>query len=202
MEINRAEAEYNLGRWAEAEARLARVVCEEYPLGRTGHRLQLAWIMAHTGRAEAALRTWSEAQLDALPPNYRAEYYFTSAATLIALGRFEDAERATNEGLSVARRASSTRNGLFLLARVHAARGQWSDAESLCRRAAERADLGQGGDGFLLWGDALQQLGRPEEAARVWHLAGERDPQSESAARARDRLKGAASLTGSATQNI
>ena len=104
---------------------------------------------------------------------------------------------ATTEGLSMAKRASSARNGLFLLARAQAAQGQWSEAESLCRRAAERADLGQGGDGLLLWGDVLHRLGRQDEAEQAWRFAVERDPESESAEQARQRLVGGhAVLTG------
>jgi tetratricopeptide (TPR) repeat protein len=187
-EINRAEAEYNLGKWAEAEARLTRTSCDQGPLARTGHRLQLAWILAHTGRGQAALAAWREAQIEALPGIFRAEYHFTNAAALLCVGNAEGAEQAAAQGLSLAKRASSTRNGLFLLARAHAAREHWPEAESLCRRAAERADLGQGGDGLLLWGDILQKLERPHEAVRAWGLAVERDPESESAERAKQRL--------------
>jgi tetratricopeptide (TPR) repeat protein len=190
VEVNLAEAEYNLGRWTDAEVRLARTACDGDPLTRTGHRLQLAWILAHAGRGEEALAAWSEAREDALPGSFRAEYHFTNAAVLISLGRIDEALRATTMGLSIAKRVSSTRNGLFLLARAHAADGRWSEAEALCRRAAEHPNLGQGGDGLLLWGDALQQLGRPGEAKQAWELAAERDPESESAERARERLEG------------
>ena len=48
----------------------------------------------------------------------------------------------------------------------------------------------QGGEGLLLWGDALARLGRLDEARAAWALVGERDPESESAVTATARLTG------------
>jgi tetratricopeptide (TPR) repeat protein len=86
-------------------------------------------------------------------------------------------------------RPSSERNAIFLRARVAAARGELERAESLCREAAAHPHRWQGGDGLLLWGDVLSQLGRPDHARDAWRLALERDPQSTSAAMCRARLE-------------
>jgi tetratricopeptide (TPR) repeat protein len=189
VDINRAEAEYNLGMWAEAEARLEKseTRCDGSPICHAGSRLQRAWILAHRGRAEEALALCDETSLDDLPGVYQAEPHYSRAAALLALGRLDDAERAIEEGQSVAKRTSSERNGLFMLARVAARRERWSEVEALCRRASEHRWRYQGGEGLLLWGDALAKLGRVDEARAAWALVGERDPESESATLAAER---------------
>jgi tetratricopeptide (TPR) repeat protein len=189
VDINRAEAEYNLGLWAEAEARLERpeARCDGSPICHAGSRLQRAWILAHRGRGEEALALCDETNLDDLPGVYRAEPHYCRAAALLALGRLDAAESSIREGQSVAKRTSSERNGHFMLARVAARRERWSEAEALCRRGAEHRWRHQGGEGLLLWGDALARLGRDDEARAAWTLAGERDPESESARLASER---------------
>jgi hypothetical protein len=189
IEINRAEAEYNLGRWAEAEACLLPEDdrWDVTPLVRTGRRLQLAWIAAQAGRGAEALAWCEGTALADLPSAYRSELYYPRAAALGALGRWPEAEAIVHAGLAVKVRPASERNGLFLLARVAAGQGRLEEAEGLARRAAGHAWRGQGGDGLLLWGDLLDQLGRLEEARRAWRLAASRDPQSESARMAATR---------------
>jgi len=183
VQINRAEAEYNLGRWKAAWSRLcsldARVA--PYPITRAGLALQRAWILSHTNRAEEALWTWERADMDGLPYQYRAEHYFTHVAVLLALGRIEQAADAAAAGADAAVRPSSERNALFMLARVDAAKGEWERAEVLCRTAANHPFRGQGGDGLLLWGDVLTRLGRLDEARQAYELCIARDGQSESA---------------------
>ena len=91
-------------------------------------------------------------------------------------------------GERAAVRISSRRNALYLHARVATAAGDLAGAERWCRRGAEHAFQGQGGDGLLLWGEVLERLGRPDQAAAAWRLAIERDPESESARTAAGRL--------------
>lgn len=190
VDINRAEAEYNLGSWAEAEARLDRpeAQCDASPICHAGGRLQRAWILAHGGRGDEALALCDATSLDDLPGVYRAEPHYCRAAALLATGDLDAAERSIEEGQSVAKRTSSERNGLFMQARVAARRERWSEVEALCRRASEHRWRYQGGEGLLLWGDALIKLGRPDEARAAWGLVGERDPESESAVLASERL--------------
>lgn len=186
IQINLAEADYNLGRWDAAKARLDHVEreCSAYPITWAGLLLQRAWIAAHQGRAAEALALCDSVQPRWFPRDFRSEYYFTRAAALLAAGALDDADAAVMEGARAARRISSKRNALFLHARVAAAREDWARVESLCRSAAEHRFRGQGGGGLLLWARALRETGRNEEAEQALRLVLERDPESESAATA------------------
>jgi hypothetical protein len=183
IQINLAEADYNLGRWDAAEARLRPLdlACWRFPIARAGLLQQRAWIAAHRGRAAEALEICALVKPRWLPLIFRAEYHFTRAAALLAAGRTDDAEVALSEGETLARRLSSKRNALFLRARVVAARGDWVNTERLCREAANHAFRGQGGTGLLLWAQALNQLGRPAEADEALRLVSQRDPESDAA---------------------
>ena len=191
IEINLAEAEYNLGRWSDAWDRLRGLdpLAAAFPIVRAGLAQQRAWIAAHIGRADEALHHWHRTDLDDLPPRYHAEYFFTGAVTQMAAGDLQGAQRCADSGARVATRPSSRRNALAIRGRVAAARHQWPEAERLFRAAALHPYRGQGGDALLFWGDALSRLGRFEDARRAYALASERDPQSESAQLA--RLRGA-----------
>lgn len=191
IEINLAEAEYNLGRWDAAEERLRPLdpACRRFPICWAGLLVQRAWIAAHGGRATEALAVCKTVDPRWFPPPYRSEYYFTGAAALLAAGRLDEADAAVTKGERAARRLSSRRNALFLRARVAAARGEWETAERLCREAAGHPFRGQGGDGLLLWAEALRKLGRDRESDEVLRLVSERDPESESAAIARTGWK-------------
>lgn len=193
IQINLAEADYNLGRWEAAEARLRSLdaSCSPHSITRAGLILQRAWIAAHRGRAAEALDLCATTTPDWLPPTYRSEHHFTRASALLALGRVEDADIALGEGEAVAIRLSSKRNALFLRGRVAAARADWVSAELHCRAAANHAFRGQGGDGLLLWAHALKQLGRSVEASEALRLAAERDPESEAATLAAVELRAA-----------
>jgi tetratricopeptide (TPR) repeat protein len=193
IQINLAEADYNLGRWAEAERRLLGLdqAAGALPISRAGLLQQRAWIAAHRGRSAEALALCERVSIRWLPRPYHAEYHFTRAVALLGLGLHEAADDEVRAGQRVAMRVSSRRNALFLLARIAAAREDWSSAEQLCRQASQRADCGQGGDGLLLWGEVLRRLGRLGEAAAAWRLAIERDPESESARIAESRLAAA-----------
>ena len=181
--INLAEAEYNLGRWDEAEARLCGLdlACGLANITRAGLLQQRAWIAAHQGEAKKALDLCDRVEVNWLPKGFHAEYHFTRAVALIGAGRLLDAQAAARSGHLAARRLPSQRNSLFILARVAAANGDWVSAERHCRAAAEHRFRSQGGDGLVLWAESLDKLGRPLEAAAARQLVLERDPESEAA---------------------
>lgn len=54
--------------------------------------------------------------------------------------------------------------------------------------AAGHSYVHQGGDGLLIWGDCLSNLGRPADAQYAWDLCKKRNQESESAAQARRRI--------------
>jgi len=110
-----------------------------------------------------------------------AEYHFTRIVALLAAGRLDDAETVLWDGEKAARRPSSKRNAIFLRARIAAARGDWVAAERHCRLAANHPFRTQGGDGLLLWAEALDELDRTADAAEARRLVLERDPESEAA---------------------
>lgn len=192
LEVNLAEADYNLGNWTAALDRLCDVrrklptldVVED-----AGDRCQRAWILAHLGRVDDALSELERANQSALPNAFRAEYHFTYVVIMLAAGKLDEALAGIERGRSLARRVSSVRNGQFLEARVRAARGETELALTLFERAANAGYRAQGGDGLLAWGDLLHLMGRVSDATRAWRLAIERDPESESAELAAQRLE-------------
>jgi tetratricopeptide (TPR) repeat protein len=190
VQINLAEAEYNLGRWSAAWDRLRGLdpLAAMFPIARAGLAQQRAWIAAHTGRPDEALHQWQRAELIDLPRPYHAEHFFTGVVALIGTGNLNVAESCARAGEEAAIRPSSRRNALFILARVAAAMEDWLRTEALCSAAANHAYRAAGGDGLLLWGDALARLGRPAEAREAYALAMERDRQGESAKFAAERL--------------
>ncbi|MFL5352999.1 tetratricopeptide repeat protein [Archangium sp.] len=141
----------------------------------------------------------SEVDRQYLPPVYWSELAFTRAAALLALARYGEAEAATREGLTSACRASSTRNGLFMLGRIALSAGQVEEAARHFEAGALHPYRGQGGDGLLAWGDCLERLGQRERARESWRLVGERDPQSEAARKAASRLGEMAEQAGRVT---
>jgi tetratricopeptide (TPR) repeat protein len=192
VQINLAEAEYNLGRWDEAWSRLRGLdpMAAAFPIARAGLSQQRAWILAHAGRGDEALHHWRRAELDDLPRAYHAEHFFTGAVALLAAGDPAAAEACAEDGMDAAIRPSSGRNALFIEARVAGAQEKWLLAEALCRSASRHPWRTQGGDGLLFWGDVLRRLGRADEARAAYGLAVERDPESESARLAEMRLAG------------
>jgi len=189
VQINLAEAEYNLGLWDDAWERLSDLdpLSAAFPIARAGLAQQRAWIAAHTGKPDEAIHWWRRADLDDLPRNYHAEHFFTGAVACLGMGRHDVARRCAFAGADVAIRPSSKRNALFIRARVAAAEDEPARAESLCREAAAFPYRAQGGDGLLLWGDLLVRLDRLDEAREAYELAVARDPQSVSARLARER---------------
>ena len=191
VQINLAEAEYNLGRWDAARERLRALdpLAAAFPIARAGLAQQRAWIAAHTGRPDEALRHWSRAEREDLPRAYHAEHFFTGAVALAAAGNPDAALRCAQDGARAAIRPSSQRNALFIRARVAAATHEWTGAEALCRAAAAHPWRSQGGDGLLFWGDVLSRLRRFDEAREAYALAIARDGESESARLAGERLR-------------
>src|SRR5260221_932038 len=126
VQINLAEAEYNLGRWDAAWDRLLPLdaIAAQYAITRAGLDQQRAWIAAHQGRAAEALALWSRTDLRGFPRPYHAEYHFTHAVVLLAVGRVGEADEAAAAGTAVALRSSSRRNALFIEARVAAGQGR------------------------------------------------------------------------------
>ena len=190
VEINLAEAEYNLGRWGDAWDRLRGLdpLAAAFPIARAGLSQQRAWIAAHLGRAGEALHHWHRAELGDLPRHYHAEHFFTGAVAHVAAGALEAAQRCAGAGERAALRPSSRRNALTIRGRVAAAMQDFTEAERLFRAAALHPYRGQGGDALLLWGDVLSRLGHSDEARSAYVLAIDRDPQSESARLARARI--------------
>jgi tetratricopeptide (TPR) repeat protein len=190
VQINLAEAEYNLGRWSEAGERLLGLdpLAAMFPITRAGLAQQRSWIAAHTGKPDEALHQWKRAELRDLPRNYYAEHCFTGTVALLGVGDLDAALGCARAGAEVAVRPSSKRNALFIQARVAAAMNDWPLADSLCRSAAENPYRKQGGDGLLFWGEVLTRLGWRAQARQAWLLATERDAESESAGIAAERL--------------
>jgi tetratricopeptide (TPR) repeat protein len=198
LQVNLAEAEYNLGRWEQAAARLSRLDlgATHMRISSAGARQQTAWILAHLGRATDARVAIGKVPPRDLPRIFHAEYHFTLAWVALAERDTAAALACAEEGLALARRAGSHRNGLYLRARILSEQGDADAALADFARAAALPYRGQGGDGLLAWGDLLRSLGREDEARRAYALARERDPESESAREAGERL--AAGTRGSA----
>ena len=192
LQINVAEAEYNLGHWDEALRRLERMRdgCVPQGIVKAGDWQQRAWILAHLGRTEAARAAIACVELADLPAVFHAEYHFTRARIAWAEGGTAEALACVERGLDIARRASSFRNGVFLRARIHAAAGATAAALVDFESAAAMRYRAQGGDALLAWGDLLRALGREGEARRAFELTLERDPESEASQRAAERLGG------------
>jgi len=190
VQINLAEALYNLGNWDEAWTRLTRLdeSAKSSPITHSGLRVQRAWIAAHQGRGAQAWEFLCGVRRRDFPAVYRSEYHYARAATLLVLGRAVEARDEVQDGLDVAKRPSSIRNGFFMRGRVELTLGNLEQAERWFRQGAAHPYHGQGGDGLLLWGDCLERQGRLEEARKAWELVLVRDPESESANSARPRL--------------
>lgn len=190
FQINLAEADYNLGDWDRAAARLLAIEADARagdPLTRAAFAMQSAWIAAHTGGPDALAiaATCNESDLG---PDYRSEYHFVHAAAHLSVGAFANARAHALRGLAVRRRHSSERNSHLLLGRIAAAAGDPAAACAHFARGATRRYRGQGGPELLLYGELLAVAGDEAAARRVFAWAAERDPESPAADVARTRL--------------
>ncbi|MFE8600586.1 tetratricopeptide repeat protein [Archangium violaceum] len=188
--FNLCEALYNLGDWEAARECLRAV--EESPAGepllRHALLMQRAWIQAHSGQGAEALVTLERLNREDIPRVYWSEVAFTRAAALLALRRYDEAGNEAREGLKLARRVASTRNGLFMLGHIALAAGRLEEAARHFEAGAAHPYKGQGGGALLAWGDCLEKLGQGERARDAWRLVLERDPQSAAAREAASRL--------------
>ncbi len=190
IEINRVEALYCLGTWDSALAAIeaVAVTAEHPPILQAGWRAQRAWVLAHLNRPQDGLALLAEVTPEQLPPRYRAELHFARATCHLGVGAIAAAQGQARIGERLAVRPSSRKNAQFLLARIKAAGGELEAAEAHCRAAHAVRWRGQGGPGYLLWGEVLLQLGHRDAAERAWKLAVEHDPESESARTALERI--------------
>ncbi len=179
--LNKVEALYNLGQWRRAE-RVMLMVCESgamsVPFLQVGAACQLAWILAHTGRAAVAEELVRSLPAEHMNRVYRAEVFFTRAVIALELGKLDDAAQALDGARAVLVRESSRRNCRFLEARLLEARGQLDAAFAASAEAAEMPFKGQGGPELRRWAALATRLGRFDDAARIERLALERDPES------------------------
>jgi tetratricopeptide (TPR) repeat protein len=197
VQLNRAEALYNLGRFRCAERLLEGITadCERCgtPLVRAGLLIQKAWLSVLLGRPDVALLQVSGVDRRQLQQSYHAELFFTRAAALRELGRLDEAEQDARRAQALAQRASSKRNALFVLGAVAAAAGESRRAITLLEQGAAHFYRGQGGDGLLLLGDQYHRMGREPESVAAYRLAVARDPESRAARHAQRRLRAAGS---------
>lgn len=189
--LNIAEALYNIGHWRRAKQLMLALESRgflEDRLNRAAGRAQLAWIAAHDGDPATALSQLAAVDSRGLPYDYRAELHFTFVAAHLANRDVVSARLSLNNARYPLVRISSKRNILFMEARCARAEGNLKEAARLCELASNHEYRGQGGDGLLLWGDVCSELGDLPGAQRAWQLAIDRDPESESAGFARQRL--------------
>jgi tetratricopeptide (TPR) repeat protein len=192
VQLNLAEAEYNLGQWEAALERLdvARQLNNPVsPVVAAGETAQRAWILGHLGRVAEADSAVETVNPMALPHIFRSEFFYTRSLIALASGDAKTALMRADEGLAIAKRASSVRNGVFLRARALAMGGDCTGALREFEGGASHTYQGQGGAALLEWGDLLLKAGREDEARKAWASAVEKDPESESAVKASERLE-------------
>jgi tetratricopeptide (TPR) repeat protein len=192
VQVNAAEALYNLGCLRAARRRLDRaeaIAGRADGLVASGLRLNRAWLLALENQGEEALALADGVDPASLPPEYHAEIGYTRAFALLAQGRFDDARSAASEARKLAKRPSSERNGTFLLGLIDHRAGRGEDAIALFEEGAQHAYRDQGGDALFAWAEALEALGRPADAHLAYERVIDRDPESLAARRARGHLR-------------
>lgn len=193
VQVNLAEALYNLGRFRCAKRLLEDITpeCNERGsrLVRAGLIVQKAWLSVLMGDPVGALEKMVTVNERHLPRNYRAEVHFTRAAALRDVGRLHEAKMEALRGLKLSRRASSTRNALFMLGSVAAEDGQPERAIELLEEGATHSYRAQGAEGLVLLGDQYRRVGRNPQSKQAYVCAIARDPQGYAARWARRRLR-------------
>ncbi|HSP82054.1 MAG TPA: hypothetical protein VLQ93_26265 [Myxococcaceae bacterium] len=190
LQIHIAEALHRAGDLHAARARILTLMRMVRPDSGVAHVLHLrhAEMLAHDGLGEQALETLRRVDPEKLHLQHESEYFFARASALLAAHKYTEADQEVRLGLARARRAPSTRNGLFLRGQLAHAAGRLEEAHQYFQAGAAHPYKGQGGDTLLSWGDCLTSLGRPEEARQAWQLVLARDPQSAAAPQASARL--------------
>lgn len=180
VKINQAEALHNMGRDAEAHARLdgAEADCASDTLARSGLLCLRAWICIHEGQLEAARAALTALDASKLAPAYTAEVAYTWAALARAEGDYARALQIAQEGLDSAVRASSVRNGLVMLASIAALRGDHDAATRWFEEAWAHPYKGQAAYGLIRQASLLRALGQHALAEEVTRRVALLDPES------------------------
>jgi tetratricopeptide (TPR) repeat protein len=178
--INRAEALHNLARNDEAHALLdtATPLVADYPLGKHGLQCLRAWILIHQGDLERAREALSSVERAALAPFFTAEVDFTWAALERDTGDYSQALSHAEQGLSLAERPSSVRNGHFMIATIAALSGDSARALKEFEKALAHPYKGQARYGLLRFAAFLSARGDTVRATEVMHLSTKLDPES------------------------
>ena len=185
--INRAEALHNVGRNDLALKLLARAP-RVSAIAKNGGLALEAWILADIGRASAAKELFNRIDPRPLSPYYASEMCFTRALIALTSGDYESALIAASDGLARVVRASSERNGLFLLGRIEALRGNLEQAIAHYERGRWHRYRGQSARGLFELGQLYEQQNLPQVAHAAYAQAIEEDAESAAAARCRARL--------------
>jgi tetratricopeptide (TPR) repeat protein len=178
--INRAEALANLGRTDDALATLDSVQedAAKSTFANAGWWCLRAWVLIQVGKLEDARRALREVNSAAIGHLYAAEVLYTAAALERSAGNLQAAFEHANHGLDLAVRASSVRNGLFMVADIAGRLGDAGLAAAKFREAMDHPYKAQSADGLMRWAELLLRLGARDEAARIRGLAVLQDPES------------------------
>ena len=191
-QINLAEALYNLGRLGCAAKLLDGVRAEpearRFPLVRAGVTMQLAWLAVLRGKSAEASELLVGYAPSALPKLFRSEYWYTRGAALRERGNLDEARQTIEQGVRMARRASSDRNGIFLLGSVAFRANDLRAAVRHFEQGVAHTYKAQGGDALLMLAEAYARLERPADMKRTYALVIERDPESKAARIAKRHL--------------
>ncbi len=187
--INRAEALHNVGRNDLALRLLARIRSRNTSgVGVNGSIALEAWILADMGRAREAREVFERIDPRPLTPYYAAEVHFTRALIELASGEYEVALAEASSGMANVVRASSERNGWFLLGRIEALRGNLEPALALYERGRSHRYRGQSGRGLLELGQLYERSAQPDAARAAYAQAIREDPENAATARCRVAL--------------
>lgn len=191
-EVNRAEALHNLGRDEEALALLDRALVplepvtpyldpEPVSLVVAGAALLRAWILAVGGDPGSARAHLESMESDIVSRDYAPELLFTRALVELRAGKLDLAAPLARRGLEVSKRASSRRNGQFLLALVLLTRHTPGDPDEAAAHVEAGLDAryqGQGAWALCELARSHRARGEADEADRLLALARARDPEA------------------------
>lgn len=188
-QINRAEALHNLGRNTEALQLLETLDdgCRKEPVALQGRAVLRAWILVHMNRADEAAVVMDSVDPTPFGRRYQAEVFYTQSAIARERGDPEEAIQIGRLGLTAARRASSRRNGLVIVAAAEFTSGNVDGALALLVTAAGQRYQGQAARGLLLQGLCCERQGRGVEASKCYASALALDPESYLCEEIRDR---------------